>query len=46
MFIMDIGCKSLITGLIGRFVAPDYLLAPPDAGEKPVVIKERRGWFW
>jgi hypothetical protein len=29
-----------------RYVQPEYLLAPPDAEEKPVVIKEHRKWFW
>ena len=29
-----------------RFVQSEYLLAPPDAEEKPIVIKEPRNWFW
>lgn len=28
-----------------RFVQQEYLVAPPNAGEK-VEIKERRNWFW
>lgn len=29
-----------------RFVQQEYLVAPPDAGEKKVQIKEPRNWFW
>ena len=29
-----------------RFVQQDYLVAPPDAGEKKAQIKEPRNWFW
>jgi len=28
-----------------RYVAPEYVVAPPP-GQKSVVIKEPRGWFW
>jgi len=29
-----------------RFVLPEYLVAPPNAGERKVAIKEPRNWFW
>jgi hypothetical protein len=29
-----------------RYVTPEYVVAPPDVGEKPPVIKEPRQWFW
>ena len=29
-----------------RYVQPEYLLAPPEAEEKPIVVKEPRNWFW
>jgi hypothetical protein len=32
--------------LISRYVGPEYLVTPPGTGEKPIVIKEPRNWFW
>lgn len=32
--------------LTTSFVAPEFVLAPPDAEEKPIQIKEPRRWFW
>jgi hypothetical protein len=29
-----------------RFVQAEYLVAPPDAGERKVEIREPRNWFW
>jgi len=29
-----------------RYVGPEYLVTPPGTGEKPIVIKEPRNWFW
>ena len=37
---------SVLTFTDHRFVLPEYLVAPPDAGEKKVEIKEPRNWFW
>ena len=46
MSITVIGIVPLLSDVNGSFVLPEYLLAPPDAEEKPLVIKEPRNWFW
>jgi len=46
MCIMDTSNDTLISYFNGRYVQQEYLLTPPNAEEKPIVIKEPRGWFW
>jgi hypothetical protein len=46
MCIMDTSNDTLISYFNSRYVQQEYLLTPPNAEEKPIVIKEPRGWFW
>jgi len=46
MCIMENGFYLLALKSKSRFVQQEYLLTAPNAEEKPVVIKEPRGWFW
>jgi hypothetical protein len=46
MYITASGLNPLIDNVNSRYVQPEYLLAPPDAEEKPIVIKEPWSWFW
>jgi len=37
---------SGLTFTDNRFVLPEYLVAPPESGERKVEMKESRNWFW